>query len=123
MKGPRNPKAPKQTPDADEGVDGPPTKRESALIGERLDLLFEEARSYEYMVLNEADRVQMQKLLSSQARGGWEVHTFTAIPDPAYPQGRKDRQDQDPDNMENLGVIYVALMRRGGVLRKVSSSR
>ncbi len=70
-----------------------------------------------------ADRVEMQKLLSKMAGGGWEVHTFTAIADPVYPQGRKDPRDEARDNMENLGVIYVALMRRGGVLRKVPSSR
>ena len=107
---------PPETPEDDGAI----SKGEARLVGERLDLLFEEARSWEYMVLNEADRVQMQVLMSKMAGGGWEVHTFTAIADPAYPKGRKSTKGiDDPDEMSNLPVIYVALMRRGGLLRKV----
>lgn len=88
-------------------------------IGADLDILFAEARSWEYMVLNEASRIEMQQIMNKMREGGWEVHTFIAMPDPAHPKGRQDLKPpahMEIDHMDNLAVIYVALMRRGGTI-------
>lgn len=115
MSEPRRPKAPAKTA-AKKDSAASRRVRSRKMVSTQMDGLFEEARSYEYMVINLADRVEMQRCLSDQARGGWEVHTFTAMPDPGCEHGRKSIGVQDLDHMDNLGVIYVALMRRGGLL-------